>query len=177
MKQSVLLMVISVLILITSCGVEQPTPVSTFNKRNIDNDPNWVEFHDYDILDGLCYNLNEVEGGLILNSVDEYKEVFHRAADNIWGIDVTCRNIKYSDFVAPDIDFENRSLIIYSMSTQPLGCDRKIYYNTNTDEYFYLLITPWSMNWHREYYNEALSLPKITDYTRIKFDTIALPIF
>lgn len=78
-----------------------------------------------------------------------------------------------SDFVAPDIDFDNRSLVIYSMFFGDVEFDRKIYYNKNTQEYFYLLEVKYlSENLIGYFYNEALSLPKVTNFEKIKFDTI-----
>ncbi len=176
MKKSLIFAIASILMLMISCSEEQPTKVSeyVFDKRNIENDTNWVEFHDYDTIEGLCYDWIEVESGVILNSLDEYKEVYNRATDNK-SINVLykCRSMTDSDFVAPQIDFNKLSLVIYSMRSGDVEFERKIYYNLNTDEYFYLLV----INYKREnllgtFYEEAILFPKISNYDKLKFDTI-----
>jgi len=176
MKKAVLFLAVSVLMLMISCGDDQPTKNSkyVFDKRNIENDTNWVEFHDYDTLDGLCYYWHEVKGGVILNNLEEYREMFDRATkERLFTTFSRCHNTSDTVFVAPDIDFNNRSLVIFGMFFGDVEFKRKIYYNKNTEEYFYLLEVDYlSENALGHFYEDAISFPKVTNFEKIQFDTI-----
>lgn len=177
MKKTVLFLAVSLLMLIISCSEEQPTKVLeyVFDKRNIENDTNWVEFTDIDTLDDICFDWYDTYGGVIINSEEEYKEVFSRAfpSDNTNYRPFHCHFWTLDDYIKPDIDFETRSMIIYSWGDALVEYVRKIYYNKKNDEYFYLLTVdllgdgiPLSLHL------EAISLPKIPNLEKIKFDTI-----
>jgi hypothetical protein len=174
MKQSLIFAIASILMLMISCSEEQPTKFSeyVFDKRNIENDTNWVEFHDYDTLDSLCFDLDEAYGGIIYNSESEYKEAFLKAMNadyKSW----ECGFMKIEDYTEPDIDFDTRSLLFMFWRDANVEYKRKIYYNQKQDEYFYLLTVDLvGYGAVMIMYAETLSLPKITNHEKLKFDTI-----
>jgi hypothetical protein len=177
MKKSLIFALASILMLMISCSEEQPTKFSeyVFDKRNIENDTNWVEIHDYDTLDGICFDWFDTQGGVLMNTEDEYKEVFARAfpSDNTNNRPYHCFFWTIDNYIKPDIDFEKRSMLIFSWGDALVEYKRKIYYNRNNDEYFYLLTVDLvGQGIPLRLHLEALSLPKITNSEKIKFDTI-----
>lgn len=75
--------------------------------------------------------------------------------------------------IKADFDFEKRSMLIFSWGDALVDYKRNIYYNRNNDEYFYLLtIDLLSQGIPLRLHLESLSLPKITNSEKIKFDTI-----
>lgn len=75
--------------------------------------------------------------------------------------------------IKADIDFEKRSMLIFSWGDALVDYKRNIYYNRNNDEYFYLLtIDLLGQGIPLRLHLESLSFPKITNYDKLKFDTI-----
>ncbi len=163
--------------LMISCSEEQPTKVSNyvFDKRNIENDTNWVEFHDYDTLDDICFDFWDNLSGVIINSEDDYKEVFFGAfpSNNENNRPYNCFFWTIDDYIKPDIDFDNRSMLIFCWYDANVEFERKIYYNPKNDEYFFLL-TVDLVGYGSVFsgFVETLSMPKLPNIEKIKFDTI-----
>ena len=82
---------------------------------------------------------------------------------------------KYDSLIPPDIDFNNRDLILFGTNWGGFAdTERKLYYNSQTEEYLYLLTisvndpTRYILNW----YDDAITIPKLTNKDKIKFDTV-----
>jgi hypothetical protein len=174
MRKSLIFAIASILMLMISCSKEQPTKVSeyVFDKRNIDNDTNWVEFHDYDTLDGLCFDFWDAYGGMILDSEEEYKESYIKSINQESKI-LSCSFGTIDDYIKPDIDFDKKSLYIVTWSDGMVEYHSKLYYNTKKDEYFYLLTVELiAEGMIFKAHVETISLPKITNNEKITFDTL-----
>jgi hypothetical protein len=183
MKKAVLFLAVSVLMLMISCGDEQPTKVSNyeFDKRNIENDTNWVEITDIDTVE-VCISAKlytNDTNGLIVNSEVEYRNLFLETLkdeDYLWAVrnhpELTNCTEEYQ---IPAIDFDKRDLILYRTALgggQPIW-KRKIYINKRFKVILYLLettLTTYTLE--NSHYSERITIPKFKSQYTIKFDTL-----
>lgn len=114
----------------------------------------------------------EAYGGIIYNSESEYKEAFLNAMNSHYK-SWECRFMKIEDYREPDIDFDTRSLLFMLWQDGNVEYKRKIYYNPKEDVYFYLLTVDMVGEGAILIRTaEAISLPKIINFEKFKFDTI-----
>lgn len=180
MKTFIIYLLTSFMMLIVSCKQEQPTQPN-YDKYAIQLDTNWVEVFDIDTLH-LCFgssywNLKGmVNHQLVLKSEEEYKTIFDEA------VKISSKDFKWQNcdtiYKPTGIVFQKKILILYTQTSTPAFWNRKIFYNSKEDEYLYLLeIKLKSPYGYPEYdvlesYNETLAMPRYSDKTKIKFDTI-----
>jgi hypothetical protein len=186
MKKAVLFLTTSVLMLMISCGDEQPTKVSeyVFDKRNIENDTNWVEITDIDTVENTCYDQFDVIGGVLCMNESEYRNYYDLAQERIYQLksklsqqkrDSLGNCYKFNNYTSPDVDFNTHDLILYSMTSGFANWERKLFFNDHDNEYFYLLTidtSPSNGEYILVFYNDAIKIPKLNNSTKIKFDTI-----
>ena len=186
MKMLFLFLSSSILMLILSCSEEQPTKFSeyVFDKRNIENDTNWVEVTDIDTVENICYDQFDVIGGILCRNESEYRNYYDIAQERIYQLksklsqqkrDSLGNCYKFNDYISPDVDFSTQILILYSMTSGFANWERKLFYNIKNDEFFYLLkidTSPSNGEYILVFYNDAIKIPKLSDKTRITFDTL-----
>lgn len=185
MKKTLIFAIVSILMLMISCSDDQPTKVSNyvFDKRNIENDTNWIEIFDIDTVFDICFHWEDVENGVICNSEDDYKHFYNISQERIKDLkqrlsqetrDKLGPCYKYNDYFSPNIDFEQRDLIIYSTHAGMSEFERKLYYNQVENEYFYLVTINYIVDelTIMKIFPEAITLPKLINNNKIKFDTI-----
>ena len=175
MKKAVLFLAVSVLMLMISCGDDQPTKFSeyVFDKRNIKNDTNWVEVTDIDTVD-VCIHYEVYSDGKVASSEEQFKGYFLKNLQYNFSGDP----IKYScyfNYTSPDIDFAKRDVILYSTLTGggfPINT-RQLYKNTQSKQYLYLLtIKRTDVTEENSFFDETITIPKIEKGYDITFDTL-----
>ena len=164
MKKGVLFLALSVLMLMISCGDDQPTKVSNyvFDKRNIENDTNWVEVKDIDTVDISCLTGNDIYLGKIFESEIDFKNFY----------DTSFCGRKYG-YKSTQVNFNTNFMILYGMNSNDVNWYRKIYYNQASNEYLHLLkIERTSDHANMTWFLESVQLPRRTAKTKVTFDTI-----
>ena len=147
-----------------SCSEEQPTKVSeyVFDKRNIDNDTNWVEVTDIDTVDGFCLSGPDIYWGKIFETEIDFKNFY----------DTSFCGRKYG-YKSSQVNFNTNFLILYGMYSNDVNWYRKIYYNQASNEYLHLLtIETTSIHTNIRWFTESIQLPIRTENTKVTFDTI-----
>ena len=162
-----------------SCKQEQATIYSPINKYAIQDDTNWVEVTDIDTvnicLGSFYWNYKSmVSHSIIIKNENEYKAIFDDAL-------ATTRKdfLPYCDTVykPTGVDFNNRFMIMYSISGGDSRFTRRIFYSKNLNEYLYLTTIEFrSGNEILRGFSENISLPKINEDTKIIFDTLNINI-
>ena len=147
-----------------------------YNKLTIQNDSNWVEVFDIDTLD-ICFgptywaDQNKIDRNIIINKENEYKTIFDDAVatSGKYFYLTKCDTV----YKSTGVDFNNRFIIIYGIGTGDDKFTRQIFKNKYSNEYLYLVsITRLSNNDILKGFFENISLPKINNETKVKFDTL-----
>jgi hypothetical protein len=165
-------------VLMFSCdkSTVNPTNCPGYNKLTIQNDSNWVEVFDIDTVD-ICFgptywiDQNKMDHNIIINSENEYKSIFD---------DAVTTSGKYfylskcdTVYKPTGVDFNNRFMIIYHLTSADVIFTRQIFKNKCFNEYLYLVsINRLSLNKIGKRFSENISLPKINTETKVVFDTI-----
>ena len=167
-----------------ACTEDSATKFSDYNKVTIQSDPNWVEVAEIDTVYDLCFSAEDVMNGVVCRSLNDYKTYYDLIQNRIRTtkekLSQEQRNemgpcYKYDSLMPPDIDFNNRDLILFGTNWGGFAdTERKLYYNSQTEEYLYLLKIsftdplPEILNWHKD----AFAIPKLTNIDKIRFDTV-----
>jgi hypothetical protein len=173
----------SILMLLAACNESTVTPKKnisynniSYNKLTIQNDSNWVEVFDIDSIK-LCFGpfywdyKNQRDHNIIINSENEYKTIFDDA------VATTGKDFHFTKcdtiYQPTDVDFNNRFMIIYNLTSADDKFTRQIFKNKCSNEYLYLVsINRLSLNKIGRSFIENISLPKISYDTKVVFDTL-----
>jgi len=178
------------LLCLFACTEDSVTKFSKYNKDTIQSDSNWVEVTEIDTIYDLCFAAEDVLNGVVCRTLNDYRTYYDliqsRISTRKQKLSQEQRNemgpcYKYDSLIPPDIDFNNRDLILYGMNSGFADYERKLYYNSQTEEYLYLLkisehytirdndtMHHFALMW----YYDAITLPKLTRIDQIRFDTL-----
>jgi len=172
------------LLCLFACTEDSITKFSNYNKGTIQSDSNWVEVTEIDTVYDLCFAAEDVMNGVVCRNLNDYKTYYDLIQSRISTLKQRLsqeqRNemgpcYKYDSLIPPDIDFNTRDLILFGTNWGGFAdTERKLYYNSQTEEYLYLLTIyvndPFSkiLNW----YEDAITIPKLTNIDKIRFDTV-----
>ena len=184
MKKVVLFLAVSVLMLMISCGDDQPTKVSeyVFDKRNIENDTNWVEVTDIDTVDAcIATSLYDDAKGLLIKSENEYLNYFNLSLQDEDYVYFVNKYPQYTNctttYQSSNIDYTKRHLLLFDVRTggQPV-CVRKIYRNNAAKVIIYLVDIQAGYTMENSGFGENITIPKIPSEFNFIMDTILVRI-
>lgn len=140
MKKFLFIALASFLMLAIACN-EQPTKTSNyvFDKRNIENDTNWVEVTDIDTVDVCLYYLI-FDNGLQIRDEVQYKDKFKLNTVYLIGQHDSTKYPCFFHYLKPDINFELNDLVLFYTMTGPIEkTERQVFYNKKSNDYLYML--------------------------------------
>ncbi|HOV92942.1 MAG TPA: hypothetical protein PLC04_07700 [Candidatus Kapabacteria bacterium] len=180
MKKTAILSLAFFMLFAVGCQKEQPTIYSLPDKYTIQEDTNWVEITDIDTLH-LCIGWSSywIDKDIYVHQIvnrteDDYKILFEDAISVSQYFRDNCGSI----YQPSGIDFSKRIMIMYTQTSTPSYWTRKIFYNEQLDEYYYLLEikSKWCYGCMTEErldtYRENITIPKFTENTKVIFDTL-----
>ena len=171
MKNIILLLA---LIAFVGCKEETPTEQKVnldkkYTLEELENDPDWVEVTDIDTLDKTpCIWREVIEFGELVENLDELK-VLYKESDEF--------DREYSSYCfkadSMNIDFSNRTLILYWIDRHPAEIERKIFRNDNLKQYIYAAgFTGLQGDLVNISFGEVITIPKLNEDYDFKFDTL-----
>ena len=172
------------LLCLFACTEDSVTKFSKYNKDTIQSDSNWVEVTQIDTVYDLCFAAEDVMNGVVCRNLNEYRTYYDLIQNRIRTtkekLSQEQRNemgpcYKYDSLIPPDIDFNNRDLILFGTKWCGLAdTERKLYYNSQTEEYLYLLTISVNDRYSKiiNCYDDAITIPKLTNLDKIRFDTV-----
>ncbi len=182
MKKSLIIAIASILMLMISCGDEQPTKYNniTYDKYQIQNDTNWVEVTDIDTVD-VCISRKLFKFGLKVNTESEYKSLFIETLKDYDYLNSVREHPDKTncteEYQVPNINFDSRYLILFDIRTggSPM-CKRRIYFNIQGNSAIYLVEFYFKDSIIRtdelSGFAETITIPKSKKIDFVKFDTL-----
>lgn len=175
---------IAFLFCLFACTEDSATKFSDYNKVTIQSDSNWVEVTQIDTVYDLCFSAEDVMNGVVCRTINDYRTYYDLIQNRIRTtkekLSQELRNemgpcYKYDSLIPPDIDFDNRDLILFGTNWGGFAdTERKLYYNSQTEEYIYLLTISVNDRYSKilNWYDDAITIPKLTNIDKIRFDTV-----
>ncbi len=170
MKKIILIIAI---IAFVGCKEEAPSePKITIKKEytleELENDTNWVEITDLDtLLKFPCIWKDIIEFGRIVNDLEEFKDIF-KESDEL-GREYTEYCFDVDSF---DIEFRDRTLILYYIDWLDLNVKRKIYKNNILKTYVYIVELYKRTEWTAQSFGDLITLPKLESNYTFVFDSV-----
>ncbi len=175
-------LILAIIIVATlSCQKEQPTKYTqNIDLNTILNDSNWVEVTDtVDVKHEIICLAQELiqHKGTVLQSENDYKELWELSVKDYPNSIVNCNRVYRYDstivkYKTPNVEFNDRTVLGFSVMTGISNRTRHIYSNDITKEYLYLLnIELTSYAKRGDTYFAWTSVPKIPSDYKVDFDT------
>ena len=139
--------------------------------EELENDPNWVEFTDFRVVDSPCINPTFYEYGKLVNTKELFDELDSEPAGR--SIPILNRDCADSNFEYK-FNFKDSTLLLFYSTIGGGGPKtvRKVFYNNKKNKYVYILkYGPTRGTYELVYKAEALALPKISSKANFVFDT------
>jgi hypothetical protein len=169
------LALIAFAILFISCSQDESTK---YENPPIILDENWVEITDtIDVINEItCLSAPLIKWGTVINSEKDYNDLWERSINEYPNELINCNELRYDStkvkFKKPNVDFNERTVLGFSVMTGISNRNRHIYVNDSKKEYLYLLdIELTSYAERGDGYFGWTSIPKIPSDYKIKFDT------
>jgi hypothetical protein len=148
------------------------------------SDSNWVEITDtVDVTDQIkCLAQNLLKWGLVLQSENDYRDLWNISMNEYPDNIVFCDGIYRYDstkvkYKKPNINFNERTVLGFFITTGPAKWYRNIYKNENTKEYIYILhVERTSLNKTGDGYRKWVSIPKTFGEYKVIFDSTFTPL-
>ncbi len=167
--------IILIIALIAFIGCDEETPTETkitrqkeYTLEELENDPDWVEVTDLDTLPRFpCIWSDIIEFGRIVNDLEEFKDVFKES--NELGREYTEYCFDADSF---DIEFRDRTLILYYIDWMDKNVKRRIYKNNNLKTYVYIVELYKGTEWTAQSFGDLITLPKLESNYTFVFDSV-----
>ncbi|MFC2130888.1 hypothetical protein ACFLSQ_05595 [Bacteroidota bacterium] len=181
MKKIIILLAAVSVVIFLSCYQEQATQTQQkIDLSAILSDSNWVEITDtVDVTDQIkCLAQPLIQNkGTVFQSENDYKDLWEKSVTEYPDMVINCYGVNVYDstkvkYQIPDINFNERTVLGYSIVTGPAKWTRCLYMNEQNKLYLHLVhVEIIAHNFRGDGYWCWVSVPKIPDNYKIMFDT------